>query len=95
MVDKDLLELLACPWCLGALEELDDRLRCRRCKAQYAVQDGIPNLLVADATLACPQCGEPLEHEETHAACRRCERRFATTKRLDLSEFDNTPDASD
>jgi SAM-dependent methyltransferase len=37
---------LACPRCRGALDEAHDRLRCTVCKTEYAVEDGIPILLM-------------------------------------------------
>ena len=51
---RDLLPLLACPDCRGALElEGDDTsaevvggsLRCRACGTAFPIEDGIPRLL--------------------------------------------------
>jgi uncharacterized protein YbaR (Trm112 family) len=51
----DLLEILRCPVCKGELaltvlgQEGDEILRgslaCRRCRADYPIDDGIPDLL--------------------------------------------------
>jgi uncharacterized protein YbaR (Trm112 family) len=48
----DLLRLLACPRCKGPLEDVDDGhvLRCRACALRYPVRDGLPILLVEEAS---------------------------------------------
>jgi uncharacterized protein YbaR (Trm112 family) len=50
--DKSLLELLACPSCHAALAENDaeSSLDCTGCGLRYPVRDGIPVLLVDEAT---------------------------------------------
>ncbi len=51
-VDKELLEILACPNCRGDLEyrEGDDLLVCRgRCGYRYPIREGIPVLLIDEA----------------------------------------------
>lgn len=52
---RQLLDILACPVCKGGLElkaeEEDERevlegaLFCRRCRYEYQITEGIPNLL--------------------------------------------------
>lgn len=56
---KELMELLACPACKGALElsidEEDDkeviagRLYCSKCSKDYPIKEGIPDLLPPDS----------------------------------------------
>jgi len=82
MVDPELLEILACPWCLGKLDYKDDKLTCRECYAVYAVVDGIPNMLVEEAELHCPKCGEVLDVEEGMATCALCNWEGSTEERL-------------
>jgi hypothetical protein len=46
MVSKELLGILACPVCkAGVRLKGDDRLVCIKCKREYPVEDGIPNML--------------------------------------------------
>lgn len=47
-----LLEILRCPKCKGTLEyQLDhSRLVCKVCQLAYAVRDGIPIMLIDEAT---------------------------------------------
>lgn len=47
-----LLEILVCPKCKGTLEyrEAEDALICRRDKLRYPVRDGIPIMLIDEAT---------------------------------------------
>ncbi len=56
MLDKQLLEILACPKCKGDLEyqpdEKDDRfgkLVCQRCRLIYRIEDDIPIMLIDEA----------------------------------------------
>lgn len=48
----DLLAILACPRCKGELEyrEQESELRCPRCRLRYEIRDGIPILLLDEAT---------------------------------------------
>ncbi len=50
-IDKDLLEIIACPKCKGDLiyEAENERLICEKCSVYYPIKDGIPILLVEEA----------------------------------------------
>lgn len=50
-VDPKLVALLACPKCHGALATVDrpEGFACTACQLFYAVEDGLPNMLVEDA----------------------------------------------
>ncbi len=56
-VNRDLMEILACPVCKGPLtltatketdEVLEGTLECAHCEHAYPIEDGIPNLLPPD-----------------------------------------------
>ncbi|MFQ5584638.1 MAG: Trm112 family protein [Calditrichia bacterium] len=56
MLDKNLLDILACPKCKGDLEFRADEQRhkngkliCNTCKLIYAVEDDIPIMLIDQA----------------------------------------------
>ncbi|MDX1576959.1 MAG: Trm112 family protein [Gemmatimonadota bacterium] len=51
-VDEKLVELLACPKCKGDLEYLEDEdaFLCHACRLRYEVDDGIPIMLIDEAT---------------------------------------------
>jgi uncharacterized protein len=49
-VDPRLLDILACPDCRSPLREEADTLVCTGCGLVYPVRDGIPVLLVDEAT---------------------------------------------
>jgi uncharacterized protein YbaR (Trm112 family) len=51
MLNPDLLAILRCPKCRGVLTERSapESLVCTHCRLAYAVEDGIPNLLVDEA----------------------------------------------
>jgi len=50
-VNKELLEVLACPKCKGDLRltESGDGLVCDACMLEYPVKDDIPVMLIAEA----------------------------------------------
>jgi uncharacterized protein YbaR (Trm112 family) len=48
-LSKELLELLVCPRCKGALVEAGEALSCAGCRLEYPVREGIPVLLVDQA----------------------------------------------
>lgn len=54
LIDERLADILVCADCHGDLEELADEsvLRCVKCGLRFGVADGIPNMIVADATRA-------------------------------------------
>jgi uncharacterized protein YbaR (Trm112 family) len=51
-VPPQLLEILVCPKCRGELEhrETESALVCTKCRLQYAIRDGIPIMLIDEAT---------------------------------------------
>lgn len=51
MINKDLLDILACPKCKGPvkLTESGDGLVCEKCRLVYAIRDDIPVMLIDEA----------------------------------------------
>ncbi len=51
MIDEQLLEILVCPKCKGALEYAaeEQRLTCQACRLHYAIEDDIPIMLIEEA----------------------------------------------
>ncbi len=51
MLDKELLDILACPKCKGDLEydQENQRLICSACKLRYRIEDEIPIMLIDEA----------------------------------------------
>ena len=50
--DQKLLDILACPKCKGDLELTNEKdgLICNACRLQYPIKDGIPVMLIDEAT---------------------------------------------
>ena len=50
-IDKDLLDILACPKCKGniRLNDQEDGLVCDVCRLKYPIKDGIPVMLIDEA----------------------------------------------
>ncbi len=49
MLQKELLDILVCPQCKGALIVKEDGLLCYACKLEYEIKDDIPIMLVEEA----------------------------------------------
>lgn len=51
-LSPQLLAILVCPKCKGGLtwREKESALDCNACKLRYAVRDGIPVMLIDEAT---------------------------------------------
>jgi len=51
-VSPQLLAILVCPKCKGELEykEAESALLCHNCRLRYAIRDGIPIMLIDEAT---------------------------------------------
>lgn len=49
MIDKELLNILACPDCKGEVKEEGEKIVCRKCGLKYPVRDSIPIMLVDEA----------------------------------------------
>jgi uncharacterized protein YbaR (Trm112 family) len=50
-LNRDLIDILACPKCKGSIELRSDESAfvCKTCKLVYAVVDDIPNFLIEEA----------------------------------------------
>ncbi len=50
-IDKELLEILACPACKSAVRQEGDRIVCTQagCGLRYPIREGIPVMLVEEA----------------------------------------------
>lgn len=50
-IERELLEILACPKCKGdiRLNEDGSGLICDKCKLMYEIRDGIPVMLIREA----------------------------------------------
>lgn len=55
-LDPKLLEILACPFCRSVVFEADDTIYCtdEECRRSYAIKDGIPVMLIDEATVLEP-----------------------------------------
>ncbi len=52
-ISKDLLEILACPLCKEEVKLTADGngLKCVKCHRVYPIRDGIPVMLIEEATI--------------------------------------------
>ena len=49
MIDKELLDILACPACQSDVKLEEDKIVCTGCGRRYPIKDGIPIMLVDEA----------------------------------------------
>jgi uncharacterized protein YbaR (Trm112 family) len=61
MINRDLLDILACPKCKGPIELTKDEtgLVCEQCRLRYDIVDDIPIMLI-DKAKKIDQNGQPL-----------------------------------
>ena len=51
MIDKELLDILACPACKADVILKGERIVCTKCGRRYPINSGIPVMLVDEAAL--------------------------------------------
>ncbi|MEE9584219.1 MAG: Trm112 family protein [Candidatus Brocadiales bacterium] len=51
MIDKELLDILACPVCKTEVRLEQEKIVCTKCGRRYPVKDDIPVMLVEEAEL--------------------------------------------
>jgi len=49
MIDKKLLDILACPACKKAVKLRDGKIECQGCGLKYPIKDVIPIMLIDEA----------------------------------------------
>jgi len=49
MIDKELLDILACPACKSDVELKDNKITCKKCGKKYPIRKGIPVMLIDEA----------------------------------------------
>lgn len=51
MIDKELLDILACPVCKTEVRLEQEKIVCTKCGRRYPIRDDIPIMLVEEAEL--------------------------------------------
>jgi uncharacterized protein YbaR (Trm112 family) len=51
MIDKELLEILACPLCKTEVRFENNKIVCTNCGRRYPIKDDIPVMLIDEAKL--------------------------------------------
>ena len=49
MINKELLDILACPACKADVKEEGENIVCTGCGKRYPIRDGIPVMLISEA----------------------------------------------
>ncbi|MCK4909241.1 MAG: hypothetical protein KAS70_05030 [Planctomycetes bacterium] len=76
MIDKKLLDIMACPFCKKDLKLTANELHCTNpdCGCQYGIEDDIPVMLIDKAKRPCPKCGAQRDwvEEKDLISCPKC-----------------------
>lgn len=48
MIDKELLDILACPACKSDVKLNGEKIVCTKCGLRYPIKDGIPVMLIEE-----------------------------------------------
>jgi len=51
VIDKELLNILACPACKADVKLEDEKIVCTKCGRRYPIRDGIPIMLIDEAEM--------------------------------------------
>ena len=49
MIDKELLDILACPACKSDISQENETIVCKQCGRRYPIKDGIPIMLIEES----------------------------------------------
>ncbi|NQT05985.1 MAG: Trm112 family protein [Candidatus Omnitrophica bacterium] len=49
MIDKELLDILACPACKAGVKLENEKIVCIKCNKRYPIKNGIPIMLIDEA----------------------------------------------
>ncbi len=49
MIIKDLMDILACPFCKGGVREDKNSIICSSCGRRYPIKNGIPVMLIEES----------------------------------------------
>jgi len=49
MINKELLDILACPACKSDVKLENNKIVCTQCKKRYPIKDDIPIMLIDEA----------------------------------------------
>jgi len=49
VIDKELLEILACPACKSNVVLKDEKIVCQKCERRYPIRNGIPVMLIEES----------------------------------------------
>lgn len=76
MIDKELLDILACPLCKADVKLEGDSLRCVnvKCGCQYSIRNDIPVMMIDEAQRPCPECSSQRDWagEKGSLICPKC-----------------------
>lgn len=79
---KELLEVLACPFCKSDIKLTDNKLICcnQDCNLKYPIIDDIPVMLIDEAEKPCPSCGKERELKGEDIVCPSCSKSISFKK---------------
>ena len=75
---KDLLDIMACSLCTSSLRQEGDALHCEnaKCGLVFPIKEGIPVMLIEEASRPCPKCRKPRDWQGDELRCPSCGETF-------------------
>ena len=73
-ISKDLLDIMACPFCKGDLRLEGEKLHCTNteCSLIFSIKDDIPVMLIDEAERPCPKCSATRDWDDDELKCPKC-----------------------
>jgi hypothetical protein len=74
VIDKELLEIMACPFCKSDIKLEGEKILCTNpeCGCRYSIKDDIPVMLIEEAERPCPKCGTQRDWQDDILRCPKC-----------------------
>ena len=75
---QDLLDILVCSLCKSDLKVEGETLRCQnaKCAIVFSIKEGIPVMLIDEASRPCPKCQAQRDLKEDELRCPKCGETF-------------------
>ncbi len=73
-ISKELLDILACPFCKSDLKLEGEKLICmnKECNLKYQIREDIPIMMIDEADRSCPKCSTQRNWNDDVLTCPKC-----------------------
>lgn len=73
-IPKELLDIMACPFCKSDIKLENEKLLCTKaeCNLRFNIKDDIPIMLIDEAERPCPRCQTQRDWQDDLLTCTKC-----------------------